>query len=237
MARRTLVSWQAFALAVDSITETLVRALRVSMSRIRENVIRRICHQRVALRSAKWESRGTFNLEHIVARKLIVSIKISKRDINMRPAKGTRACSIREDVEEEKRKCKRRDEWVERKSSKENNLRREQSEPWKLGSQVHISFAPQLPCPEHAFGHSAEMIVTPDATISEAIAFESFIRFNYPSETLFGRKHFELFGTKCECVIQNSVWNFIKINSCLLQSLNNNVSLGTRCTIIGFYNL
>ncbi len=56
------------------------------------------------------------------------------------------------------------------------NLRREQSDPCQLRSQVHISFAPQVPCPEHALGHSAETKANPvEAAMSEVIALVNFI--------------------------------------------------------------
>jgi hypothetical protein len=53
------------------------------MSCIGEDVTSCIFHPRIALCGSKGESRGTCNFNHIVARNVIVGIKISKRDINM----------------------------------------------------------------------------------------------------------------------------------------------------------
>lgn len=55
------------------------------------------------------------------------------------------------------------------------NLRREQSDPCQFRSHVHISFAPQTPCPEHALGHSAKLRAALDSAMIEAKALLYFI--------------------------------------------------------------
>jgi hypothetical protein len=55
------------------------------------------------------------------------------------------------------------------------NLRREQSAPCQFRSQVHISFAPQTPCPEHALGHSAKLRAVLDSAMKVAKALLYFI--------------------------------------------------------------
>ena len=55
-------------------------------------------------------------------------------------------------------------------------LRREQSDPCQLRSQVHMSLAPHTPCPEHALGHSAwDNAKLEDNTIEVSTFFETLI--------------------------------------------------------------
>ncbi len=55
------------------------------------------------------------------------------------------------------------------------NLLKEQSDPCQFRSHVHISFAPQTPCPEQALAHSAFVNASFDDSSMEVSTFDEIL--------------------------------------------------------------